>query len=199
MARKTQRVPDKSQHSAAARGPRGRQQHAAARAKRQPPRGVGPTPHPPEAAAAPSAATAGPPPGLDAARHAAAQRAARGAEVLRKGAFAALMASALSLDQLLETSAYRAYLEEVLAQAGNPTDPIERMLVEQTCLAHFRVAQLHVGASQAKGAEVVKMYNAVAARLLGEMRRTALALRAYRTRFPEHKPEKNLKLFKAAQ
>lgn len=140
-----------------------------------------------------------PPPGLDAAKHAAAQRVAHQAELLRRGIFPALMASALALDKFLETAAYSAYLEQLLADAGNPTDPIERMLIEQLCLAHFRIAQLHVGAGQAEKAEAVKMYNSVAARMLGEFRRTALALRAYRTRVPEGKPERNLKIFKMAQ
>jgi hypothetical protein len=139
------------------------------------------------------------PAGLDAARHAAAQRAAHQAEVLDKGVFAALMASALALDQFFETSAYRAYLEQVLVQAGNPADPLEKMLITQACLCHFRVAQLHVGASQAKGVEAVRAYNAVAARLLGEMRRTVLAIHAYPGRVPEDKPEPKIKLAKAAQ
>lgn len=140
-----------------------------------------------------------PAPGLDEARHAAAQRTAHQAEVLRKGVFPALMASALGFDDFFETSAYKLFLERLLEDAGNPTDPIERMLVEQLAMAHFRIAQLHVSAGHAKVTEVIKMYNSVAARMLGEFRRTALALRAYRTRVPEGKPEKSLKILKMAQ
>jgi hypothetical protein len=140
-----------------------------------------------------------PPPGLDPARHAATRRAARGAEVLREGAFAALMASALDLGQFFEGPAFRLYLARVLEEAGSPTDPIEKMLVEQTCLAHFRVAQLHVAAGQAQGVEAAKAYSAAAARLLGELPRTALALRAYRVRVPEGEPATRLKAFRAAQ
>ncbi len=138
--------------------------------------------------------------GLDQARHAAAQRASYQAEALRDGVFPALLAAAVGLDRHFETAAYRVYLARVLKDLGDPADPIERMLVEQLCLAHFRTAQLHVGAGQAQGLEATKLYNAVAARMLGEMRRTALALKAYRTGVPAGQPRgATLKLFKAAQ
>lgn len=140
-----------------------------------------------------------PPPGLDAARHAAAQRIAHQANALREGAFPALMATAVGLDRYFDTAAYRVYLGRVLKDLGDPADPIERMLIEQLCLAHFRTAQLHAGAGQAQGAEAVKAYNAVAARMLGELRRTALALKAYRTGVPAGESRATLKLFKAAQ
>lgn len=140
------------------------------------------------------------PPGLDAARHAAAQRTSHQAEVLREGAFSALMATALNLDKYFDTGAYRVYLAGVMRDLGDPKDPIERMLIEQLCLAHFRVAQLHGAAGQAGGLEGTKLLNTVAARMLGEMRRTALSLKAYRTTaVPTNRQKAELKLFKAAQ
>ena len=51
----------------------------------------------------------------------------------------------------------------------------------------------------AKVTEVIRVLNSATARLWGEFRRTALALRAYRTSTPGAKPEKKLKLFKMAQ
>jgi hypothetical protein len=176
--------------------------HAATRARTQPSsEGIGSTPREggQEAHAAPSSATGQPPAGLDNSKHAAAQKAAHQAQVLRDGLFPALMASALSLDQFFDTSSYKLYLSQVLEEAGNPSDPIERMLIQQVTLAHYRTAQLHVGASQAKGIEATKILNAAAARHLGEMRRTALALRVYRGRVPEGKGEEKLKIFKMAQ
>lgn len=143
----------------------------------------------------------GPPPaGLDEARHATAQRTAHQAEVLREGAFSALMATALNMDKYFDTGAYRVYVAGVMRDLGDPQDPIERMLIEQLCLAHFRVAQLHAGAGQANGLEATKLLNTVAARMLGEMRRTALSLKAYRTSaVPTERQKAQLKLFKAAQ
>lgn len=119
---------------------------------------------------------------------------------MRDGAFSALMASALNLDKYFETGAYRTYLAGVMHDLGNPTDPIERMLIEQLCIAHFRVAQLHAGAGQAQGLEATKLLNTVAARMLGEMRRTALSLKTYRsTTVPTLQQKSQIKLFKAAQ
>jgi hypothetical protein len=109
------------------------------------------------------------------------------------------MASALALDRLFDTAAYKVYLEQTLAAAGNPADPIERMLVEQLCLAHFRIAALHASAGQAQALEGVKVYSAAAARLWGEFRRTALALHVYRGRSPQDQAEAKLQVFKAAQ
>jgi hypothetical protein len=141
-----------------------------------------------------------PPPGLDEARHAAAQRSAHGGEVLREGVFPALMATSLALDKFFDSNAYRVYLAGVMRDLGDPKDPIERMLIEQLCLAHFRVAQLHGAAGQASGLEGMKLLNTVAARMLGDMRRTALSLKAYRTTaVPTNSEKSQVKLFKAAQ
>jgi len=59
-------------------------------------------------------------------------------------------------------------------------DPVEKMLVQQFTLAHHRLVQLHGQASDAQGLEAVKVFNAAAARLQGELRRLALAIRQYR-------------------
>ncbi len=137
---------------------------------------------PPGAEVGPQSPSQVPPVGLDQARHAAAQARAQQAELLEKGIFPAFMASALNLDRHVGTTAYHAFLEGVMRDLGDPTDPIERMLVQQLCLVHFRVAQLHSGAGTATGLEATRVLNSVVARMLGEMRRTALALEA-RTRF----------------
>jgi hypothetical protein len=137
--------------------------------------------------------------GLDAAQHAAAQRAAHQAEGLRTCVIPALMASAFPALAQFSAAGFKVHLERTLADLGNPTDPVQRMMIEQLVLAHFRIAQLHVDAGYVKGAEGMKLYTAATARLLGEFRRTALALRAYGTTTPESRAEKNVKLFKAAQ
>lgn len=157
-------------------------------------------PPPPTPNGSPAPVTQAPPPGLDEARHTAAQRSAHGAEVLREGAFAALMATALNMDKYFDANAYKIFLGSVMRDLGDPTDPIERMLVEQLCMAHFRVAQLHGAAGQANGLEATKLLNTVTARLLGELRRTALSLKVYRTTaVPTNRQQAQLKLLRAAQ
>jgi len=138
-------------------------------------------------------------PGLNPDKHAAAQKVAQQAEVLRRTVFPALMADALGYAKLFDSAAYKVYLERLVADAGNPTDPVEIMLLEQLALAHFRIGQLHVTASRAQGTEATKILSGATSRMLGEFRRTALALRAYRSRIPEGKSGSPLKLFKTAQ
>jgi hypothetical protein len=137
--------------------------------------------------------------GLDAAEHAAAQRHAEQAESLRERIFPALMAWALPFRRSIDPGAYKVYLDQLLEDAGNPKDPIERMMIEQLALTHFRIGLLHTDAAEAKGIEAVKVYNSVVARMQGEFRRSALALRVYRGRAPESADDSKLKLFKAAQ
>lgn len=140
-----------------------------------------------------------PPPGLDEARHAAAQRAAHGAEGLRQGVFPALMATALNLDRFFDANAYKIYLANVLRDLGEPADPLEQLLVEQACLLHFRAAQVHASAGQANGLEATRLLNAAAARLVGELRRTVLSVKAYRSATPAKSEKARVRLFKAAQ
>ena len=91
-----------------------------------------------------------------------------------------VLASSLGLGKFFDAAGYRAYLDKVRADAGNPTDPVEVMLLEQLVLAHLRSAQLQAQAGMAEGIEVIKILNAAAARLLGEFRLTASSLAAYR-------------------
>jgi len=77
--------------------------------------------------------------------------------------------------------AFKAYHDNVLEAAGQPTDPIETMLIEQLLLAHHRIADLNVQAVSAATTEAAALYNAAAARLMAEFRKTSLALREYRT------------------
>jgi hypothetical protein len=138
------------------------------------------------------------PPGLDDARHAAAQRAAQQADILDNAAIPAMMATALQIPQVA-AAGFRVYLDRLLADAGDITDPVEIMLLEQLAMAHFRIGQLHGAAGQAQTLEGTKLLSAAAARLLGEFRRTALAIRAYRHGVPEGKSERQLKLRKLAE
>lgn len=72
------------------------------------------------------------------------------------------------------------YLDQILEEAGRPTDPVERMLVEQIVMAHHHIGRLHVRAATAESADQIKAYNAAAANLLAEFCRATLALKKYR-------------------
>lgn len=114
------------------------------------------------------------------AEDAAAQMIEQEATIINRIAFPAMMAAALGLDQFAGPNGFRAHLDQLLKDAGNPSDPIERMLIEQFAFAHLRIVQLQVSAAKATNPELVKAYNGAASRLLGELRRLALSLRSYR-------------------
>lgn len=112
---------------------------------------------------------------------AAAVRAAeQGAEIVRKMALPACMAGAAPLGNGVGASAFRIALDRLIEEAGNPSDPIEIMLIEQLAFANFRIGQLHVSAEAAQQVDAVAVYSSAAARLTGEFRRLALAIRHYR-------------------
>ena len=94
----------------------------------------------------------------------------------------AALASAIGMDRYIEATGYRRFLDDLLKDAGNPTDPVEIMLLEQLAVCHLRAAQLQGHAGQAEGLEAVAVYNAAAARLTAEFRKTVLALKEYRRR-----------------
>ena len=84
------------------------------------------------------------------------------------------------LQNAVPPAAIEAYLAGVLRDAGEPRDPIERMLIEQSVLAHHHLGHLYLRAGSATDAQELEAILGAAARLLGEFRRTALALRSYR-------------------
>ena len=102
------------------------------------------------------------------------------ADLIRDAAFAALMASSVPIGKEVAASGFKVYLDRLREESGNPNDPIERMMIEQIAMAHFRIGQLHARAESAKTAEESKIFLGAAARLTSEFRRLALAVKQYR-------------------
>jgi hypothetical protein len=201
MRKTTDHAPKASRTAQGNGTPRRKQPSPGTRTRPPDESGATPKKRPQDATNAPGRPASDAPAGLDTAKHAAAQRAAHQAEVLRETLFPAMMADAIGYDNLFGSAAYKTFLDHFIKDAGSPSDPVETMLLQQLAVAHFRIGQLHIGARHATGTEAVKLYTAAASRLLGEFRRTALALRAYRGRVPEDKPEEKerLKIFKMAK
>jgi hypothetical protein len=80
----------------------------------------------------------------------------------------------------IDMPAFKVYRDRLLADCGGPTDPIEIMIIEQLSMAHFSLGLLSCKTTNAGRPEAVKIYSGAAARLMGEFRRSALALQAYR-------------------
>ena len=113
-------------------------------------------------------------------QRAAMAKAERQADIIQDAAFPASMAAAIPLGSQVGASGFKIYLDRLLEDAGSPTDPIEKMMIEQLALAHHRIAQLHVQADSAETVDAKKVYAAAAVRLTGEFRRLGLAIRVYR-------------------
>jgi hypothetical protein len=80
----------------------------------------------------------------------------------------------------IDVEAYQLYRDQMLSGAGNPSDPVERMILEQLILAHLNVGLLQYKATNAGTIQATAAYASASARLIAEFRRSALALQAYR-------------------
>lgn len=103
------------------------------------------------------------------------------AVIVRDGVLSSYIASAIVPPNTVNPLAAKGYRETLLEEAGNPDDPIERQMIEILAVAHARVLRLHADAAGATDPQVEVAYNGAAARLTGEFRRLALALREYRS------------------
>jgi hypothetical protein len=101
------------------------------------------------------------------------------AQLLRQVIIPAEIAAILGMNHI-DPHGARAYMESVLQEAGNPADPIERMLIQQMILAHHRLIQIHGQAHLVKSIDQEEILNTGAAKLTAEFRRLALAIKEYR-------------------
>jgi hypothetical protein len=103
-------------------------------------------------------------------------------------------AAAPVLGEAMDVETWALVLGDFLAQLGvaETTDPVARLLGEQLLLAHHALGRLHVRAGTRVAAMETAAYHAAIGRLMGECRRTALALQALvgsarRTKVPRTK------------
>jgi hypothetical protein len=90
------------------------------------------------------------------------------------------VASSLSGD--IDPQAFKIYRDKLLQDAGNPSDPLETMLLEQLALAHFNIGRLQMKSCAVENAKLAVAYSDAATRLLGEFRRCTLALEDFRAK-----------------
>ena len=69
-----------------------------------------------------------------------------------------------AINSQISLESFATYLETLLEEAGNPTDPIERMLVEQLAIAHHNIGRLYMKAAASESLEQAEVYNAAASR-----------------------------------
>ncbi len=92
------------------------------------------------------------------------------------------VAIACSLSDSITPAAFKVYRDRLLQDAGNPTDPIEIMLIEQIAMAHFHIGRLHLRSCSTEHHKLATAYADAATRLLGEFRRCTLALEDFRSK-----------------
>jgi hypothetical protein len=85
----------------------------------------------------------------------------------------------LALPQV-DLVAYKLFRDRLLADCGDPTDPIEIILIEQIAMAHLICGYLYAKGTNSASVESAAVYLGAGGRLTGELRRTALALQAFR-------------------
>lgn len=81
----------------------------------------------------------------------------------------------------VDTECLDAYLADLLERAGCNGDPIHDAMVRQVLVAEQRLHVLHAQAADAKTDAAAAIYGKLAAQLMGEVRRMALAIRDYRS------------------
>ena len=113
--------------------------------------------------------------------------------IVRDAVFPGSLAAAISPSGQVDAAIFRGYRDQLLKDAGSPSDPIEIMIIELLGLAHLQVARLQASVSCATAPEEAKAYAGAAARLTAEFRRLALGLKQYRA-----KPKRNLTVVQQA-
>jgi hypothetical protein len=91
-----------------------------------------------------------------------------------------LYCSIQSLFPEADLIACKRFRDRLLADAGNPSDPIEVMMIEQVVLAHMNIGRLQARSASSESVEAAKAYGTLATQLMGEFRRTCLALQMFR-------------------
>src|SRR4051794_20582963 len=116
-----------------------------------PPRAGPPRAQPRPAAAAPGMAGPPAPAAERAAEHYAGHMAETSASAFMYFSMAAIFRQADAL-------AFKKYRDKLLSDCGDPTDPIEVMMIEQLALAHLNTGRLHYRAATATSTEEARVF-----------------------------------------
>jgi hypothetical protein len=102
------------------------------------------------------------------------------ASVVKRGITPTALAMVLDMENMIGAAGCRVYLDDLVRESGNPSDPVEIMLLEQMAMCHQYSIQMQALSKKAEGVEAIELYLSGAARLSSEFRKTALALKEYR-------------------
>ena len=83
-------------------------------------------------------------------------------------------------DDRLSTKGAATYMSTFFPNGETPADPVEKVLLEQLAIGHQRSIALNLRADKELDPLKLAVYSTAAVRLAAEVRRTALAIKAYR-------------------
>ena len=72
------------------------------------------------------------------------------------------------------------YLQQLMADLGNPTDPLEQMVIQQIAIAHHSLGRLHTGRATATTAAQIKQLDTATTQQSAEFRGLVQVLVDYR-------------------
>jgi hypothetical protein len=94
---------------------------------------------------------------------------------------AQLMGLAISPPGKVNFEVVAAYRDQFLADAGAPTDPLERVMIEQVATCHAMLMYTHSYHTMCDRVDHREIYSNAGANMMAELRRMVLAIKDYRT------------------
>jgi hypothetical protein len=102
-------------------------------------------------------------------------------EGVANGLIPKIMAFAISPQGAVSYYSVLNYRNEFLLEAGDPADPVERLLLEQLAVAHVVSMNMHFLCTYATTLSQREVYGRAAVTLMSETRRMGLAIKEYRS------------------
>jgi hypothetical protein len=96
------------------------------------------------------------------------------------------MSVALAAKSEFDVDTIRCYLDRLIAEAGNPSDPLEKILIEQAAFMHLQLSILRCDAIKSQSHDATKILNTASNRLNSELRRTIETIRSRKSPKADH-------------
>lgn len=103
------------------------------------------------------------------------------ASVLENAFFPLQVIKTLGIEQKASVLSVRIFLGRFRQQAGSSDDAVEKLLLDELCLAHLKSGELHALASASTNLEYKQLYLNSQSRLVGAICQLVSALTNYRT------------------
>jgi hypothetical protein len=103
------------------------------------------------------------------------------AAVVENVYYPSMTLASLGLDENTSIIGMRLVLARFKEAAGNPSDPVERLLLDQLATAHFKIPALFARSEEATSIDFKALYLSAATKLLSTLGQLVTVLSTYRT------------------